>query len=171
MSDNTELQRQQVDLTFLKETLDKVGIYGHLTPVSDESPLPFLSVQLGLNDQGDQAYIQMMYIPSAEIMDETNLLQFFAVIPEAGEGVTELPIPDSLFAALNRRTPLGYFGTDDHGQAFCRYVYALARYTPPEEQVFMEVIDMFTGVLTAFGSKILAYRRGQLTEAELLQQI
>lgn len=166
---DTELTRQNLDLEFLGGTLTNAGIPNLLTPQSEEYALPFLSLEIGVAEGVDPAYVQLMYIPSAEILEETNLLQFFAYLPEVKDA-TVTP-PADLIYFLNTRTALGYFGYDGTGKLFYRYVCPLARFAVPAEKQFLEMVDLYCGTLTVFGDKLCQFQRGTLSEQDLRQSV
>lgn len=169
MQDSAELSRQRLDLEFLGNLLADAGVPYHYTPDSEEYALPFLSLEAGVPEEPDVAYLQLMYIPTATLLDETNLLQFFTYLPEAGESTHA--VPESLLRYLNTRTAIGYFGTDADNKLFYRYVYALPRFSPPGKTSFLEVLDVYTGSLSAFGAKLLALQRGEIDEAAVREAI
>lgn len=169
METNTEDQRQSVDLQFLQGVLNDHEIATHFAEKSEEYALSFLSVEVSKEIIPQDTYVQMMYIPSASVMDETNLLQFFAFLPE------DLPqISDdvkTLISYLNTRTPYGYFAPDQEGKIFYRYVYALPRFDVPNKDVFIEVFNLFVGTLAFYGKAITQLAKGELSLEQAKNQV
>lgn len=167
--DATELNRQHLDLEFLGGTLAEAGIPYHLTEQNEEYALPFLSVEIGVPKAPDTTYLQLVYVPTAALLAETNLLQFFAYLPVVNDPVS-LPSA-ALLNHLNTRTAVGYFGVDGDGKLFYRYVYALPRFAPPNSSNFLEIVDLYSGTLTTFGASLLSLQRGEHSETEVREVV
>ncbi|MEM9836845.1 MAG: hypothetical protein AAF828_10105 [Bacteroidota bacterium] len=165
----TEQQRQLLDLQFLEGLLNDVGIPTRLTEQSDQYILSFLSVQLEVGSSAPNAILQLMYIPTAEVLRETNLLQFFAYLSdEVIESSGEI---NAFLAYLNTRTPVGYFALDAESKLFYRYVYPMARFKVPAKDHFMEIFDLFRQTFAAFGSTLCSLAAGKINYEAATQAI
>lgn len=164
MNTQMEDKRNILDLEFIEGLLNDQRIRTHLTEKSEQFALSFLTVELTDSPFAGAVYMQLMYIPSAEAFDETNLLQFFCYLPEElTAGSTDFT---ELLRFLNSRTPFGYFAFGEDGKLFYRYVYALPRFDVPRKALFLEVFDLFTKTFNAFGSVLQEFVQGDISLEE-----
>lgn len=166
-----EEQRQLLDLQYLHSSLMEKGRSGRLMEKSEEFPLSFILLPLMQDDgavDGGKT-LQLIYIPSAQTLEETNLLQYYAQLSEAplrrGEELNQL------LEYLNLRTPLGHFGVDHQGGAYYRYVLSLPRFSPPSGDLVIETIELFERTLQFFGGLISAVESGDMTFADAASKL
>lgn len=164
-----ELKRHVVDLEFIKTTFDNVKVPNQLFPVTEDVPVPILVTEAQQDDDlSNTAPVQIMYLPTAAIMDETKLLQFYAPIPEVDISSADSKVSSSTLALLNQVAPLGCFSPDSENKLFYRYVQSSPLYEVPNEKVLLEVYSLFAAVLLEYKHILLQLQNGEITDEDLL---
>ena len=166
MVSETEIQRQLADLEFLKVSLDNAEVKAQLVQPSETYPLPFLVGELPTAYKGPSTSFQLMYIPAGEVLEENAMLQIHLYTEnQLGEQSEEAK---NLLEQFNMQTLMGHFGISEDRQLFYRYVYALPRFTVPNEAAFLEVIGLSFSTFTSFATLIVEVAAGNLTAQEAI---
>ena len=169
MLSETENKRQLLDLEFLGGILSDAGVETTLYPKSEQLPVSFLSIGLPELPQKRETFLQLMYIPTSGLLEETNILQFFIQLPNSDQQNTEAIA--SLLSVLNTRTALGYFGLGEDGHLFYRYNFVMHRFQVPEKLQFLEVTNLVIQVFLAYGLTVLEFHDGNISLEQAIGQL
>ncbi|MGH1435003.1 MAG: hypothetical protein ACRBG0_11145 [Lewinella sp.] len=157
---STEENRQLLDLQYLEGIFKEHDINVLLIEKSEQSPLNYLIAPFPSAPDAPESSVQLIYIPTQDTLEETNLLQFFAYLSE--EAVAKPESTNEFLHYLNLRTPIGYFGVTAEGGLFYRYVHALPRFQPPNKETFLDTFTMFSSTFVSFGPLILSVAQGKM---------
>lgn len=155
--------RELIDLGYLQDTLHDEGFVTELYEQSFESPAHMLMVAFppGPAEILRNARLQLLFLKTADLVQENSLLQFFAwaehELPPYNREV------EHFIHFLNQRTALGGFniGTDLHLQY--RYVYALPRVDVPKSAPFMEIFRVVLKMFENYGGLVLRLSKGEIS--------
>lgn len=165
----TEEERQVSDLRFLEEIFKTHEINSLLIEKSEQSPINYLIAQFPSMPDAPESSVQLIYIPTEDTLDETNLLQFFAYLSE--EQVVNLESTNELLHYLNLRTPIGYFGITGEGGLFYRYVHSLPRFQQVNQETFLDTFSMFSSTFLSFSPMILSVAKGEMSLEVAIRQL
>lgn len=164
MEENLESKRQVLDLEFLGNLLDEAGQKNQLMNLKEQPDVNFL-----LTPISETCVLQLMYIPVGNLINETNLLQFF------GTFTPELPKEQAdirrFLEFINTRTPLGYFSISDDQRIFYRFVYAMPRFSVPKKETFLEVFDLYAKNMEAMTSILGEMIEGKFNFEQALEKL
>lgn len=142
--------RDQVELGFIKQFLQEIGLTAELHEPSPQLPLSALVVPLAKDDQGRDRYISFSYVPFAENeVQHVRLLQMYTIIPVTwNEGTKEQLL--QLFPLINGSLAIGHFGLNGEQEVYYRYVYTAPGGGVLSKEEILGVIDLFVMGLDAF---------------------
>lgn len=168
MLSEQEQKRHAVDLEYLKNTLENTGLDAELYEASEEQPISYLAGYLPDPNNEPSAAYQLLYIPG-DHFEEVALLQIHIYMLQ--------PLPanvdkaQSLMPYINTASLLGYFGLEEDGQLFYRYVYALPRFDPPNEAVFLETFSLCINNFASLMQLVLQVGMGEKQPEEVKAQL
>lgn len=135
-----EQERHLVDLEFLQGTLQQGGIETELIQTSAEEPLSFLTGIFPEKYKSPEAIFKLVYIPADQLLEQVAMLQIYCYLDKSMD-TQDMDAP-KLIATINKFNMMGNFGIDEANSFFFRYVYAVPRFSVPNESAFLEVINL-----------------------------
>jgi len=149
----TEEIRQMLDLENLQLTLLEENFRTELIPKDKNNHFSFLAVHSESKTFMQPIQFQLLYLPTANLLKETNLLRFYFTFPIDTNG-KQLEL-SKLMDYYNQILPLGSFNFDEDSEIYFKYIYTLPRFSAPEKKQFLEVVYLFLNIIEEYGAKLI----------------
>ena len=141
-----------MDLQTILKALTKDGLTLEHQDATDEIPSDRLLMLVELEGRSEEEALvaEMMFIPGLEEeLDDSDLLQFFAIVADELDETAQAAIRSAL-PQLNLNLPIGYFNLqEEDGFAYFRHVLPVPRGAGPKNATVLKVIAE-TAWLSAF---------------------
>ena len=163
--------RHLVELGFLKEHLEEIGLESTVLERSQELPLNVLLTNIQNDHKGRKRVVNFAFVPMPEgDMDYISLLQFYTVIPcelsPENQGSLE-----KLIMAINCQTAIGYFGAKENKEVFLRYTYSTSASHLISKDEFKETLFLFVYMMEIYAEIIEDVASGKKSLQEALKAI
>ncbi len=166
-------QRHLIELSFLENIVNDLGLTTQLLERSDSVPLHTLLINLDPEAPAtNPLQLAVTFYPVADDqLENTLLLQYYLPLPAqfAADGLDRVR---AWLPELNNKTALGHFGlTDDAHQLHFRYVQALPVTTGLSREAVADVLLLVTYTPTLFAGPLAGLAAATLTLEEARAQV
>lgn len=162
-TDQERKNRQRDTLRRLKALLKAQGYDADFLLESEELNQDAVSVTIGSDEnEEDIRYAVISYFPHIQGTKDTELMQFFVALNGKLDS-DKVPGLSYLFALINNKLPLGYFGINDRQtQVYLRYVWSHSAVTDPiDETHFSELFTILLYAQKLFSKPITDFLNGK----------
>jgi hypothetical protein len=139
--------------------------------IQEGTPVPVLIVTIPRDPQGRERAVTLTYIPlDDDMLEQTTLLMVYTTLPFGVDAARRSQL-DLLVQAANALIPIGAFGHKENGEIFMRYTLALPRFDTVPQQLLVESVLLFIGMLDMLSPSLEAVASGKQEAAKTIKDL
>lgn len=160
------VQENQVEqLNQLRLYMDKLEFESRIIKQSEEMPTNILLVAITDDYKNRKRFINFSFEQILEkVLSRCNLLEFRITLPsEIGVHNRFRHSVEKLLLVINNRMEVGYFGMQENGKIYLRYVYTTHRIHGINEEQLLETVLLYIAMLDMYEQLIEKVSNGTLS--------
>lgn len=137
-------------LNQLRHYIDNLEFESRITQRAEEISINILLVEITEDYKKRTRFMDFSFVPVvAKELGWINLLQFHTSLPVKVDEGNRLAVEKILWA-INARMPIGYFGVEENGEVYLRYIYTTHRIHGINEEQLLETTLLFIAMLDMY---------------------